>query len=77
MLRCFNKKLSHGLANRGLKDGISGNILVVYSNLKSLHFAFVKRCTHVILLPVGQQESLLMIIKRILDLNHFPSSQKA
>ena len=43
-----------------LKDGgISGNILVVYSN----HFACVNRCTLVILLPVGPKESLLIIIK--------------
>ena len=63
---------------RGLKDGIYlkqyfGSIL----ESLSLNFVYVNRCTHVILLPVGLQGSLLMIIKRILDYNLFLSSQKA
>ena len=55
----------------GLKVSISGN-----SVLYALHSNFVcgNRCTHVILLPIGPQQSLLMIIW---DLNLFPSSLKA
>ena len=34
-------------------------------------------CIHVILLPIGPQQSLLMIIKYTWDLNLFPSSLKA
>ena len=41
------------------------------------NFACGNRCTHVILLPIGPQQSLLMTIKRIWDLNFFPSSLKA
>ena len=40
------------------------------------NFACGNRCTHVILLPIGPQQSLLMIIKWIWDLNFFTCSLK-
>ena len=47
--------------------------------LESLNsnFACGNRCTRVILLLIGPQQSLLMIFKWIWDLNLFPSSLKA
>ena len=63
MLRCFNKKLSHGLANTGVQRRHIRQYFGCILESFNLHFACVSRCTHVILLPVGPQESLLMIIK--------------
>ena len=64
MLRVLTKCYLIDWQIRGLKDVISGNILALYSNRRGyILLVSVGRCTHVTLLPVGLQESLLMIIK--------------
>ena len=56
----------------GLKAAYQA-IFVLYACIFELKFCWG---THVRLLAIGPQQSLLMIIKRIWDLNLFPSSLK-
>ena len=61
----FWQKLSHALANTGAKrQHIRQFLCCILESLNS-NFACGNRCIHVILLPVGSEQSLLMIIKWI------------